>query len=138
MTKQVSVIELIPTMIADLERSTEETREEAVRITAETSQEMSDYASQSAPVSKGSGKGGHHLRDAIELTPSRYNTGINARFYSSAKRWHKYSIVHLLELGHLKPFGGGLVPARPFMGPALEKYRPILDQRIEELLSRNG
>lgn len=135
MSKSVTLDSLIPSLLSDLEKSSAETREKAVEITEETSREMSDYAVSSASVSKGSGKGGHHLRDAIVLTPSKYNDGLNVRFYVSAKKWHKYSIVHLLELGHLKAFGKGFVPGRPFMNPALEKYRPILDERIKNLIS---
>lgn len=133
MDKDVSLTTLVPSLLSDLEKSCLETRAKAVYITEKTSEEMSEYAKSIVPVSKGKGAV-HHLKDALTVTPSKSNDGMSAKFYVSAKKWHKYSIVHLLELGHLKPLGAGLVSARPFMIPALDKYRPILDGRIKSLL----
>lgn len=138
MPKSVAIDELIPTLLADLEHSSLAIQQKAVKVTEETSSEMSVYAQTKVPVSKGKGVGGHHLKDAISVTPSSYNQGLSAKFYVSATKWHKYSIVHLLELGHLKPFGVGFVHSIPFMKPSLEKYKTILDSRISSILDSGG
>ena len=136
--ERLDIGSLAPTLLADIQKMGADAELEAGRILTETASEMKDEASLKAPRSKGQGTGGHHLSEALSVTPSRYNTVSSMTFYVSATKWHKYSIVHLLELGHMKAYGAGYVPGRPFMDPALEKYKPILDQRISDMLDGLG
>lgn len=119
--------------------------EEAVNIIQAVSQETLTEVQSTAPVSSSpKGTGGHHLRDAFRLDSflykSRgmadyYNYGVPAKFVIHAPKWHKYSIVHLLEKGHLtaginirKPF----VNPQPFMVPAEERAKQQIIARLRE------
>ncbi len=124
---------------------------EAAGILQEVSEDALADVKATAPVSRSAkGTGGHHLRDAFRLDSivyasrgmaGRYNFGVPAKFVIHAPKWHKYSIVHLVEKGHTtagfnisKPF----VPAHPFMVPAEDRAkRKIIDRLRESGLSEH-
>ncbi len=119
--------------------------EEAVGILREVSEETLHDVEATAPVSKSlKGMGGHHLKDAFRLdatvyasvgTAMYYNFGVPAKFIIHAPKWHKYSIVHLLEKGHVKAgflAKGGLVPGQPFMVPAEDRAKQKIIQRLRQ------
>ncbi len=116
--------------------------EEAVDILEETSKEALTDVTNTAPVSQSTkGTGGHHLRDAFQLDSflysskgmaNTYNYGVPAKFVIHAPKWHKYSIVHLLERGHLKSGLGGFVQPKPFMIPAEERAKSKIIARLRE------
>ncbi len=118
--------------------------QEAVDVLQEVSNEALYDVRRTAPASRSAkGTGGHHLRDAFRLDAilyrnvmgSDFNFGVPAKFVIHAPKWHKYSIVHLLEKGHLvagfnisKPF----VQPRPFMVPAEQRAKQKIIERLRE------
>lgn len=119
--------------------------QEAVDVLEDVSKEALSDVISTAPVSDSSrGTGGHHLRDAFQLDSlvysgkgmaEYYNFGVPAKFVIHAPKWHKYSIIHLLEKGHTsagfnveKPF----VPGKPFMVPAENRAKSKIIARLRE------
>lgn len=135
MPEDVSLDRLPDELLKRLKESTEEVQRRASKAAEEVAEGVNSDVSSSAPVSKGRGNGGHHLADAFQITPSRYNSPDWSSYYISAKKWHKYSIVHLLELGHLRPFGK-LPSVQPhvFMRPAKEKGVEELSRRVSSII----
>ncbi len=124
----------------------DEVAQKAAEILYEVSTEAAEEVKATAPVSRSlKGTGGHHLKDAFRLDAIGYKPksgkgsyayGVPAKFVVHAPKWHKYSIIHLLEKGHLakgfdvsKPF----VQGRPFMVPAQERAKQKIIERLKRL-----
>jgi hypothetical protein len=136
MDTAVSLDRLAPELSAEISKLGETAVTRADDIARRTADEMRDYASGIAPKGRGAGKGGHHLNQSLTMTESKYGSGMNAKFYVSATKWRKYGIVHLLELGHLKPFGNGYVSPHPFMKRSLSQFSAVFNQRISDMLDQ--
>ena len=144
-TKVVKLQDFSRVMAETVSQVCGEACEEAVDVLQEVSEEALRDVETTAPISSSmKGTGGHHLRDAFRLdalvyankgTASQYNFGVPAQFVIHAPKWHKYSIIHLLELGHRvsgRDLSKSFVQGRPFMVPAEDRAKQKIIARLRE------
>ena len=87
------------------------------------------------------GKDQYHLRNEF-LVSKRKKEGETAYVVHASTKHHKYSIVHLVENGHVNhwftpstPTSLPFVPPHPFLVPLAEKYGQQLQEQLKKLIA---
>lgn len=134
MNNSKSINEALTELRIQIQKAGQEVEEKSIQIISQVAESTKEVVSRTAPRSKGREVGGHHLADSFVVTESGIYT--SKTFYISAKKNHKYSIVHLLELGHLRPYASTpRVEGKPFMKPARDEAVSKIITDISSLIS---
>lgn len=89
-----------------------------------------------------------HLRNSFEVAETMDETGNVSFVVQAGVAGHKYSIVHLVELGHRKVVTkttkkgtkrkavlDSTVPPHPFLGPLADAYAPLVHDAVEKAVA---
>lgn len=134
----IDIDNLTDTLIDDLKKYRQQKISNVNQILEEEAEKLLEDIKTTAPVSN---KNGIHLKDTFIkeaiIPKKKKNLKVNQKYSIHSKsNYHKYSIVHLVELGFTNKRANKYIPGKNFMQNALNKRKKEFSERIEEELRR--